>query len=259
MSRHQALLLLVVLVLVPTVIYAWVYALQERPAVTQPESDLPPEVRANLDRVRQRLEALELARHEHATAPVEIVAQPIIERVEANGQDVADLMGVSLWKFRFQLPQTRYTAHLWTEHWTRKNPAGPNRVRLLMSASDEWGGGVLTIKLPLEGDPSLFIRLGDSFGENNPAAEKLQIHTPIGWASLDSQLLSPDQPVHLVTLTHNVSGSAAARLTDAHRDNDETIYLKIVFTPGDHVPFHAGRWVTGAATQPTTEPAAAQR
>jgi hypothetical protein len=80
----------------------------------------------------------------------------------------------------------------------------------------------------------------------------MDIHNPIGFSALDNESLAPNRPVTLLSLTHNDAGPAQAVLRDAHTKNDQTIYLKIVFTTGEDARFDESKWVPNAQAEPGT-------
>ena len=244
MSRHQGLTVLLVVLVIASA-GAWIYGLSQEPAEPPaPEAQVPAWMAERLETAESRIAELSKLPPPPAPEPAPPQPPPMIERVDVNGQDVADLLGISLWKFQFRLPAAQYTLYVWTEHWTRE--AVRPEYRLLLTGSARWGEDHVTLKLPLEEDPRLFIRVGDLFGESDPAAQPVGVPRPIGWAVMDRVLpLETDRPVHLVTLTHNDAGMAIARLRDAHRQNDETVYVMIGFTRGEYVPFEPAKWIAG--------------
>lgn len=168
-------------------------------------------------------------------------ATPMIERVDVDGQDLADLMNVLIWKFRYTLEPGRYSAFLWVERWDRDATAP--QVTLLASNTVEGEHGDVVLKLPTENDGGLFIRLGKGNISRAASAEPIAPPSPLSWAMLDQQGLVLDTPIHLVTMTHSLAELPRSMLTNAHATHDVTIYVKAGFTRGDSKPFDATRWV----------------
>lgn len=240
MSRHLVLTILVFLVVIVSA-WAWVDAVR-RPVVEDapPPPQVPAEVRQELDALSAQVRELSKPPPPPQRPPEPPEPPPSIERIEVNGQDLADLLGLSIWKFRFRLPLDRYTGYVWVEHWTRD--AERPEYRLLLTATGRWREESLVLKLPTESDRRLFISMGELHVENDPNAVPIELPTPVGSATLDETLLRPDRPVHLVTLTHNEAGMAISGLQDVHRENDQTLYIKAAFTTGDSIPFDPQKW-----------------
>ena len=241
MSRHLALTILVLLV-VSASIWAWVEAMGRPPEPPQAaEPQVPQEVQLRLDALTEKVRELSKPPPPPEPEPEPPPPSPNIQRVQVNGADVAELLGIAIWKFRFRLPPGRYTGYVWLEHWTRD--AAEPEYRLLLTATGQWEQEELVLKLPTPGDRRLFLSIGELHVENDPNAEPVDLPTPIGSSVLDERPLRTGEPVHLVTLTHNQIGMAVARLENVHRENDETVYLKLAFTAGDSIPFDPEQWI----------------
>jgi hypothetical protein len=163
---------------------------------------------------------------------------PFIRRVELNGQDLADLLELSMWKFAFRIPENEYTLYLWVERWTRH--AKEPEIRELTTLSGVWAENELVLKLPTVQDQRMFFKVGNSVSRSDDIPP---IRPPSPWRreTIERETLTPGRDIHLITYTHNELETATGGRVDVHRQNDETIYVKMRFTPGPFVPFDPER------------------
>jgi hypothetical protein len=181
------------------------------------------------------------------TQPVVVappVAAPVVEdyplsqifRVGLDGQDLADLRNLKMWKYAFELPQGPYTAFVWVEYWTR-NAAEPT-YREMFSASDVWREGELVVKLPTADDPGMLVRIGRAQARAD-AADPVDIPRASRLELLDILPVAAGQDIPLATFTYNESGSAAGGLSNVHSNHDVTVYLKARFVRGLYASFQS--------------------
>lgn len=163
---------------------------------------------------------------------------PSIRRIALNGQDLADLLELSIWKFAFRIPENEYTLYLWIERWSRN--AQKPEIRELATVSGVWSESEVVLKLPTEDDERMFFRIGDVIKRTNDITP-LQPPTPWRRETLQNATLNPGRDVYLITYTHNELETATGGRVNVHRQNDETIYVKMRFTPGPFVPFDPER------------------
>ncbi len=176
------------------------------------------------------------------TAPPE----PKIERQAVDGQDLADLLNLAMWRFDYHLPQVPYTAYLWAE--ARIMSATTSDLVLLATTSGTWSQGRVVLKLPGREDPRLFIRLGP---ENIVRADQLTgmvtPPAPFRWTLLDSQPLPLDKPVTLVTMVQEPAPRERPANENAAAPTEPIqVELKIGFASGMYVPFDYKKWSPNA-------------
>lgn len=191
---------------------------QPEPDPTPDEPDQPTEVEAELEPAPDEQEQPE----------------PHVQRVDLDGQDLADLLDLRAWKFDYALPSDEYTVHVWVEHW-RQDAEQPD-VRPLLNQSLNTESGSMLLRLPTEDEPELFVRVGSAVARSADAAP-IRIPTPFRRDVLDRQPIDFDEPLHLITFTHNESDRPEGGLADVHRDHDVTVYIKARFFQGANVPF----------------------
>lgn len=158
-----------------------------------------------------------------------------LERIPVGGQDIADLQSLMMWKYRFNLPRNEYTAYVWAEYWTRDGETP--EVRELFTASGEWADGEVVLKVPTEDDRRMLVRIGPTSTTRAARAEPLGIPAGASMEVLTNTPISPDRDIHLATVTWNQFESGTGGLANVHRDNDQTIYVKLRFAKGPFVPF----------------------
>lgn len=163
---------------------------------------------------------------------------PFIRRVDLNGQDLADLLDLSLWKYAFRIPENEYTLYFWVERWTRN--AEKPVVRELTSISGVWAENEIVLKLPTDQDQRFFFRIGDVI-KRSTDIDPLRPPTPWRRETLREARVQPGRDIYLITYTHNELETSTRGRINVHRQNDKTIYVKMRFTPGPFVPFDPER------------------
>ena len=178
-------------------------------------------------------------------------AAPTIAPLPVNGQDIADLRQLMMWKFRFDIEQGQYNQYLWVERWTR-DAEEPEVRQLGRDVHQVLSEGAFVIKLPTESDPRLFIRLGDATYRDEEAEPVLP---PVPWRMSilpDEQDIELGRDIHLITFTHNELTTASGGLSGVHRNHDVTVYVKTRFVPGPYAPFETpGADEQGQEQEPT--------
>ena len=165
-----------------------------------------------------------------------------IERTPVNGQDLADLNNLTIWKYNFRIPRNQYTHYLWLERWERDG-IEPVEIRELATLTGVWEDGNIILKLPSELDSRLYVKLGNTMLHEN-AENPVQPPDPWRLDLLDKQTLTePTNAVYLMAYTYNAETLAEGGLAGAHENNDITVYIKMRFAPGEFVPFDAQREV----------------
>lgn len=228
MGRHVFLVVVLTLVLVATVAVV-TYAIAERergtqarqedsgPGNPQPRDELPP-VSESATTPQPRPAVEEGRLH--------------IERVELNGQDLAELLGVPAWRFDYQLPEDDegYRVRLWLERWTRD--VEEPQVGELIEQTLLSGSGSVLLRLPTEAEPTLFARVGTGQAE---VVETEPIHPPQPFRrdELGERSVEVGETIHLLTFTHNMEDSPVGGLEDVHREHDVTVYIKARFERGE--------------------------
>ena len=183
--------------------------------------------------------------------PAPAILVPTLERTDLDGQDLANLMKLLMWKFHFTLAEGEYTNYVWIERWTRD--AQMPEVTVLSSIPGVWSEGEVVIKLPSVDHPQQYVRLGPSVTRKIDA-DPLDV---INWRMDVLSAPSPitlDEDLHLVTFTQNRQQLATGGLKNVHQQHDRTIYLKARFTPGPFVPFELKRPMPKPPLQPEPEP-----
>ncbi len=155
-----------------------------------------------------------------------------IEQALLDGQDIADVLNLWMWKFKFHMPQERYTCSVWMERWTRD--AAQPEVRTLFQQAMPMDGGELVIKLPTASHPQQLVRLGSAKRSANNAPP-LEIGEPMGLEMLEKrEEFKAGQDIYLITITQNTgvikSGAPRFGRKGVQAGNDVTIYVKARFT-----------------------------
>lgn len=240
MARNAVLAILMAVILA-VVAFTVISAMGQRPA----EADSPQAEKTQLELDMSTVRQLVQQQVDKATANLKAPAPqppqpepepPHIARQPLDGQDIADMLNVRMWKYTFKLPAGQYTNYVWMERWTRD--AEKPDVTLLSQTPGEWDTGELVVKLPSESHPGLFVRVNELMSRNG-SMTSLNLPAPVRMESLKRQTLDPStgQDIYLVTFTHNESGTSIGGRVDVHRDHDETIYIKTRFMPGGFKPF----------------------
>lgn len=160
-----------------------------------------------------------------------------IEQSTLDGQDVANVLNLWMWKFKFRIPQGRYTCNVWIERWTRgaKQP----EVRLLFHQPLNLEGGEMVVKLPTAMYPQQLVRLGTAV-IRSAKESPLEIGEPMRLATLEKrETFKIDEDIYLITLSQSNSirsDSNAFGRKGIHGSNDVTIYVKARFSTGTPGP-----------------------
>lgn len=167
---------------------------------------------------------------------------PRIDRVPIDGEDLANVLGVTMSKFHYALPAGQYTCFIWTERWTR---GATEPIVTLLASANVGGEGDVIVKLPTESDRQLYLYVGDAPRLNNRDADPL---APSGssTAQLDGQTFAPGEAIHLVTVSYNLETLAIPALENIHTQRDMTTYVKTGFIIGKNTPFNPDQWTAPA-------------
>jgi hypothetical protein len=177
-----------------------------------------------------------------SAAPVAAAAEAggvTLRRVPLDGQDLADLMQLLVWKFEARMPEDQYTLAVWTEKWTRGDTQPI--VTELSKTSSRWSGGRLLVHLPTEKSRDAFVQWATD--ADHVAARAMSrrpdsepIHRLVPNPAVTDLPSTPTragfgQDIILATFSSNRDGSFP-QVADAerHLHSDVTLYLKARFT-----------------------------
>jgi hypothetical protein len=186
-----------------------------------------------------------------APATAEEPARPgsYIEQVALDGQDVADVFNLRMWKFRLRLPKGPYSCYVWQERWTRD--AAKPAVSVLFDEHQTLDGADVVLKLPLSAaQPQQFVRIGTATRFASKT-DVLAIESPYV-ETLSAEEVQPGKDLYLITFTQNKGENSGGR-KDVHKDRDVTIYIKARFIPG---PYTALDLAAPPAEKPAAPPPA---
>ena len=155
-----------------------------------------------------------------------------IERVDLEGQDVARLLRLQAYKWRYQLPEVpkgqMVTAVFWIED-QKRNDAQP-KITSLFSVGLLKSEGTLLVKLPSSQTDEIVV------ATEGTLLNQSGVFTPIVQGgitrALGKETPSLERDLILVARAHNEKGGYLTdpKTLEFPRTNDRTVYFKVRFT-----------------------------
>ncbi len=184
--------------------------------------------------------SLFVATQARPVAPLFPVAQAAptasISRIDLEGQDVARLLQLQAYKWRYQLPEVAKgqtaTGVFWIEEWKR-NDTQP-KITELFSIGLQESKGTLLVKLPAsQTDKVVVATEGTTLSQSGAFNPFIQGSFT---RALGKVTLVLERDLILVALTRNEKGGyiSDSNILEFPRTNDRTIYFKVRFTTGSN-------------------------
>lgn len=146
-------------------------------------------------------------------------------RISVNGQDVAQVMGLQLYKYRYQLPAgEKCTIHLFSETWT----AGANQpeIQLLHSNTHAPTSGDIFMQVPTPQSQRREVNIAGAnlIASARPLTSGSEV---IGYSALENEEMTFDQNVTLLQVGVSARGVVEFGPREAIAKNDLTVFYKL--------------------------------
>jgi len=223
--------------------------LEPKPDEAQPTDTAKPAAQEAVTKLQSRLDAIDTQmqsvneRLESLTSEPEAPG-PYIAPARVNGQDLADLNGVRLWRFEYSMPPREYVCRVWSETLSRESDGQMvlvNESPFLESTVGVFSAGAIVIKPPTKSDPRLLLRIGETILVRADQFEPMGVPSLSTVASLAERralTFGENEDIDLITYTHRTPTLRPDGTVESEGQPDVIVKVRIRFQV--HNPATAG-------------------